>query len=182
MATKKTNFPSDEADKYVVRFPGGMRDRIKMAADESGRSMNAEIIQMLQSYFDHLDDQVEQLQESLEIARKATVSIGLNDPLDRAAVLKVLLLQELMLLRGRVSQLGGRDAVLKASKAEISQKIEGPHLKGTQEEQKSYFSRTVGETPLTALLTDDEIERLASRVVLIQTEHERLASPKKLAK
>lgn len=31
-------------DKYVLRLPDGMRDRIKAAADANGRSMNAEII------------------------------------------------------------------------------------------------------------------------------------------
>ncbi|WP_327211987.1 Arc family DNA-binding protein [Rhizobium beringeri] len=38
--------PQDQ-DKYVVRFPEGMRDRIKTAAEMSGRSMNSEIVQRL---------------------------------------------------------------------------------------------------------------------------------------
>lgn len=36
-------------DKYVVRFPDGMRDQLKQLASENGRSLNAEIIYRLQS-------------------------------------------------------------------------------------------------------------------------------------
>ena len=32
------------SDQFMLRLPDGMRDRVKAAADESGRSMNAEII------------------------------------------------------------------------------------------------------------------------------------------
>ncbi len=35
--------PQDQ-DKYVVRFPDGMRDRLKEEAANSGRSLNAEIV------------------------------------------------------------------------------------------------------------------------------------------
>ncbi|HWT21670.1 MAG TPA: Arc family DNA-binding protein [Variovorax sp.] len=40
-------FPSDVADKFVVRFPDGMRDQISKAAKASGRTMNAEVIARL---------------------------------------------------------------------------------------------------------------------------------------
>ncbi len=36
------------AEKFVVRFPPGMRDRIAQAATHSHRSMNAEIVARLQ--------------------------------------------------------------------------------------------------------------------------------------
>lgn len=39
------------ADQYTVRFPDGLRDRIKDAAEENGRSMNAEIIARLEASF-----------------------------------------------------------------------------------------------------------------------------------
>lgn len=32
------------ADKYIVRFPDGMRDRIRENAEANRRSMNAEIV------------------------------------------------------------------------------------------------------------------------------------------
>lgn len=43
----RKGFPSDKQDQYMVRFPDGMRDRIKSAAETSGRSMNAEIVARL---------------------------------------------------------------------------------------------------------------------------------------
>lgn len=39
-------------DKYIIRFPEGMRDRIAEAAKANRRSMNAEIIARLQATFD----------------------------------------------------------------------------------------------------------------------------------
>lgn len=38
-------------DKFVVRLPEGMRDRIAEAATRNSRSMNAEIVARLQSSF-----------------------------------------------------------------------------------------------------------------------------------
>lgn len=43
--------PSRKLDQYIVRFPAGMRDRIKRAAEAHGRSMNAEIVQALEQMF-----------------------------------------------------------------------------------------------------------------------------------
>lgn len=39
-------------DQYMVRFPEGLRDRIKGAAEENGRSMNTEIVARLEDSFD----------------------------------------------------------------------------------------------------------------------------------
>lgn len=39
------------ADQYTVRFPDGLRDRIKVAADENNRSMNAEIVATLEEKY-----------------------------------------------------------------------------------------------------------------------------------
>lgn len=36
------------ADKFVVRFPDGMRDKIKEEADNNNRSMNSEVIARLE--------------------------------------------------------------------------------------------------------------------------------------
>lgn len=38
-------------DKYVLRFPDGMRDRLKEEAAKNNRSMNAEIIARLEASF-----------------------------------------------------------------------------------------------------------------------------------
>lgn len=53
------DFPSTKQDQYVLRFPDGMREQIKDAAEFSGRSMNAEIIQRLKFTFD--ESQAEKL-------------------------------------------------------------------------------------------------------------------------
>lgn len=39
--------PTQPQDKYVLRLPDGLRDRIKAAAADNNRSMNAEIIATL---------------------------------------------------------------------------------------------------------------------------------------
>lgn len=36
-------------DKYIVRFPDGMRDQLKVAAKENNRSLNAEILARLKN-------------------------------------------------------------------------------------------------------------------------------------
>lgn len=44
-------FPSETQERFIVRLPDGMRDRIAEAAKASGRSMNAEIVARLQASF-----------------------------------------------------------------------------------------------------------------------------------
>jgi hypothetical protein len=41
-----------DSDKFMLRLPGGMRERISSAAKDSGRSMNAEIVARLQGSFE----------------------------------------------------------------------------------------------------------------------------------
>ncbi|MBT0729509.1 Arc family DNA-binding protein [Rosenbergiella nectarea] len=41
-------FPSQTQDKFTVRFPDGMRDVIAERAKANGRSMNSEIIHILE--------------------------------------------------------------------------------------------------------------------------------------
>ncbi|KVE41709.1 Arc family DNA-binding protein [Burkholderia sp. BDU5] len=45
------DFPSDKADKFVVRLPDGMRNLIAESARNNNRSMNAEIISRLAESF-----------------------------------------------------------------------------------------------------------------------------------
>ena len=49
--TEKPAFPSDAADKVLVRMPEGMRDRLKEDAKVNNRTMNAEIIARLSHSF-----------------------------------------------------------------------------------------------------------------------------------
>jgi hypothetical protein len=46
-----TDFPVSEHDKFMLRLPPGMRDRIKAVADRNGRSMNAEIVSTLEETY-----------------------------------------------------------------------------------------------------------------------------------
>lgn len=50
-AMSKPPAPSDLADKFMLRMPSGMRDRIARAAKVNGRSMNAEIVQTLEDHY-----------------------------------------------------------------------------------------------------------------------------------
>lgn len=43
--------PSQSQDKFIVRLPDGMRDRIKAAADANNRSMNSEIVATLEQKY-----------------------------------------------------------------------------------------------------------------------------------
>lgn len=76
MTTDKPSFPSDAADKFVVRFPDGMRDQITGAAKAAGRSMNAEIVHRLESSFqlpegvELLVNQLSDMHHQLELHRR----------------------------------------------------------------------------------------------------------------
>lgn len=45
-------YPSEKQDRFIVRLPDGMRDRIKASAEVNNRSMNAEIVKRLENSFD----------------------------------------------------------------------------------------------------------------------------------
>lgn len=47
--------PSHKQDQYMLRFPDGMRETIKARAAEHGRSMNAEIVALIQSALSEAD-------------------------------------------------------------------------------------------------------------------------------
>lgn len=59
---KKSN---DELDKFLLRMPDGLRQKIKLSAEQNGRSMNSEIVHMLDFSFD-AEDKLRTLQ--LEIS------------------------------------------------------------------------------------------------------------------
>lgn len=51
MNTPKKQMFVQAGDKYLIRFPEGMRDRVAAVAKENGRSMNTEIITRLERSF-----------------------------------------------------------------------------------------------------------------------------------
>ena len=91
MSTIPTN---RESDRFMLRLPDGMRDRIKAAAEENNRSMNAEIVARLeQTFSDKVDDPfsafqrerdrvVERLEEIQQMLRDA-VATGAIVPDDK---------------------------------------------------------------------------------------------------
>ena len=68
--------PSDLADKFMLRMPDGMRDRLKAAAKENGRSMNAEIIARLERSFFTPAEIKERLQTADEIISQAELNLA----------------------------------------------------------------------------------------------------------
>ncbi len=67
--------PSRKLEQYIVRFPDGMRDRIKDAAKDNGRSMNAEIISRLEASFAKPDETEFDEHELSEAVKKAVLEV-----------------------------------------------------------------------------------------------------------
>lgn len=44
-------YPSETKDRFMVRLPDGMREKIKAAADAANRTMNGEIVARLEASF-----------------------------------------------------------------------------------------------------------------------------------
>lgn len=77
----RDKFPSDDTDRLMVRFPPGLRDRIKEAASSSGRSMNAEIISRLQDSFETKAEPIGEdlvVQVASDVAQKAAQAAVVN--------------------------------------------------------------------------------------------------------
>ena len=47
----EADFPSRSLDRIMIRLPSGMRDRLALAAKENKRSVNAEVVDRLESSF-----------------------------------------------------------------------------------------------------------------------------------
>lgn len=80
MSTIPTN---RESDRFMLRLPDGMRDRIKTAAEANNRSMNAEIVARLQATFEaHSKD----MQRRIKFPREGLFGLGISpDTEDLAA-------------------------------------------------------------------------------------------------
>lgn len=65
--------PVSEQDKFMLRLPKGMRERIKAAADRNGRSMNAELVAVLEQYYPPeptLDEIVDRVHSAIDLANQ----------------------------------------------------------------------------------------------------------------
>ncbi|KQZ93478.1 hypothetical protein ASD74_15095 [Rhizobium sp. Root564] len=66
-------------DKFMLRFPEGMRDELKATAELLGRSMNAEIIQRLKRSFEEDRDQRVKLALPADLWNSLMVDASMND-------------------------------------------------------------------------------------------------------
>jgi predicted HicB family RNase H-like nuclease len=69
--SRNPDYPSSQADQFIVRFPDGLRDEIKIAAKAAGRSMNSEIILRLQGQ--------QSPTEEPEMTKGQTLTVRLSD-------------------------------------------------------------------------------------------------------
>lgn len=87
MEKKPQDSASRDADKYIVRFPDGMRDRIAEAAKVNNRSMNAEIVARLEASFNAptgKDPWIEVARIEAEYAAADLILRGLQEQLKQA--------------------------------------------------------------------------------------------------
>ena len=81
MEKKPQQSESRDADKYVVRFPDGMRDRIAEEAKANNRSMNAEIIARLEQSLGPISDEasaMRAIKSLMEYGKKYEFLVSIN--------------------------------------------------------------------------------------------------------
>lgn len=61
---KSEKYPSALAERFQIRMPEGLRDKIRAAAEKNNRSMNSEIISRLEDTFLPLVERVVQHEDS----------------------------------------------------------------------------------------------------------------------
>ncbi|RWM21748.1 MAG: Arc family DNA-binding protein [Mesorhizobium sp.] len=84
--------PSDLVDKFVLRMPDGMRERIAIEAHRNKRSMNAEIIEVLDREFPaapSLEEIFEQVDFLIEMYKKDADDLVRRDMLSMLSVMKI---------------------------------------------------------------------------------------------
>ncbi len=71
---EREKYPSEAAERFQIRMPGGLRDRIKKAAERSGRSMNTEIVFALETYYPEepsVEEVLDRVHGAIEMAQTA---------------------------------------------------------------------------------------------------------------
>ncbi|VUS88755.1 Arc family DNA-binding protein [Klebsiella huaxiensis] len=71
-----SKYPSQMQDKFNLRFPDGMRDAIAERAKANGRSMNSEIVQILQDALDGVAEK--KALEQLDLFKEAITELRLS--------------------------------------------------------------------------------------------------------
>ncbi|PUA41375.1 DNA-binding protein [Pseudomonas protegens] len=73
--------PTPKEDKFVIRFPAGMRENIRLAARHNGRSMNTELIFRFKHY-DQLSRDLERAHQVIDSLLELT-ALSSNDIQER---------------------------------------------------------------------------------------------------
>lgn len=77
-------------DQYMLRFPDGMRDRIKQSAEVTGRSMNAEIVQRLKWSFEEAEDEALRIALPSETLNALMTDAALNGVQDEELAAEII--------------------------------------------------------------------------------------------
>ena len=83
LAGMSDDSPPDGADKFTVRFPPGLRERIRAAAKVSGRSMNGEVVAAISAGLEGGGVDVDTLAERIVDALVARLGAGQVAPTKR---------------------------------------------------------------------------------------------------
>lgn len=79
MSKKAVRSTGRGSDQFVLRLPEGMREQVAAAAEQTGKSMNAVIIEALALHLrivgEDLSDQVAQLWQKVEALESAVASL-----------------------------------------------------------------------------------------------------------
>lgn len=64
-----------DLNRFIIRMPEGLRDRIAMAAEEAGRSMNSEIVKTLEEKYPEpsLDELTARVEAMMDAAEKGGI-------------------------------------------------------------------------------------------------------------
>jgi hypothetical protein len=77
--SEKGKYPSEVAERFQIRLPAGLRDRIKAYAERHGRSMNTEIVRVLEREFPEPWPLSTQITQLVELSNSLKESIGSED-------------------------------------------------------------------------------------------------------
>lgn len=86
MMEDREPYPSETAPRFMVRLPDDMRDRLKAAAKENNRTMNAEIVARLERSFrepaatggEALVRRLEKIEKRLDTLRECLAENGMG--------------------------------------------------------------------------------------------------------
>ncbi|WP_370194369.1 MULTISPECIES: Arc family DNA-binding protein [Aurantimonas] len=121
----ETKYPSQLAERFQVRMPDGLRDRLRQAAEANKRSMNAEIVARLDASFDDLepiDDAKASLRDVLQSQREVRKAL-----LQMSATTRELS----AIVYGRNRSVASPDEQARREAAEIDQRDRESRKRGT---------------------------------------------------